>query len=134
MMKTIRLFLFIEAVAFAAASFIHTGLLFADFADPPARIAEGLISFVLFAGLALTWIRPAWTRTVALGAQGFALLGTLVGITAITLVPGPRRPADIVFHIAMVALLVWGNTYTLRARSDETQQPLNTLSTNGRNN
>jgi hypothetical protein len=132
MMKTTRLFLLIEAVAFAAVSYIHSGLLLAGFADPPARIAEGVISFVLFAGLALTWIRPTWTRSVGLGAQGFALLGTLVGIVAITLVPGPRRLADIVFHIAMVALLGWGYALTRRTPLDETRQPFNILSTNER--
>jgi hypothetical protein len=124
-LNTIRLFLLFEAIAFALASFVHTGLLFASYDDPAARLAEGIISFVLFAGLALTWIRPTWTRIVGLWVQGFALLGTMIGITAIILVPGPRKLPDLLFHAGIVAVLLRGYWVTQRTRLDEA--PMDTV-------
>jgi hypothetical protein len=76
-----------------------------------ARIAETVIAVVLLAGATLMWIRPTWARAAGLGAQGFALFGTLVGIFT-----SPRSTLDIVYHIAIVAVLLWGLAVVRRAR------------------
>jgi hypothetical protein len=55
-----------------------------------------------FVGAALTWVRPAWVRRVGLAAQGFALLGTLVGVFTIAIGVGPRTLPDVVYHIGIV--------------------------------
>lgn len=75
--------------------------------DPGAAVAETVIAVALLAGLALTFTRPADVRLVALAAQGFALLGTLIGITLVLTV-GPTHTFDVVVHLVMLALLVAG--------------------------
>jgi hypothetical protein len=52
-------------------------------------------------------------------AQGFALLGTLVGIFTIIVGVGPRTTPDVIYHIAMVGLLVWGLATAARAAPPE---------------
>jgi hypothetical protein len=107
-MRRIRLFLLFEAMSFATASLIHSGRLLPGYAHPKARIAEGVIALVLLAGFALTWIRPGSLRRVGLAAQGFALLGTVVGIFTIIVGVGPRTLPDIGYHIGIVLVLIWG--------------------------
>jgi hypothetical protein len=118
MVQTIQLFMLFEAVTFVAASLIHAGVLISGYEDPAARIAEGVIAAVLIAGLILSFIRPAWTRWVGLAAQGFALLGTLVGLFTIIIGIGPRTVLDIVYHAAIVVVLVWGLIVAARAPSE----------------
>lgn len=108
MTKTIRLFLLFEAATFVVAACVHSGFLVAGYEHQKARIAEGVIALALLAGLALTWMNPAWTRAVGLAAQGFALLGTLVGIFTIAVGVGPRTVPDVVYHVAIVIVLAWG--------------------------
>lgn len=108
MIRAIRLFLLFEAAAFAAASAIHSGALVAGYAHRQARVAESVIAAVLVAGLALTWLRPASARQAGIVAQGFALVGTLVGVLTIAIGVGPRTVPDVVYHVAIVAVLVRG--------------------------
>lgn len=119
-MNRIRLFLLVEALSFAVASMIHAGRLVQGYQHPKARIAEGVIAAVLFIGLALTWVRPAWLRVVGVWAQAFALLGTLVGILTIAVGVGPRTMPDIIYHVAIVLVLILG--LRVAARSSDRQR------------
>jgi hypothetical protein len=112
-----RLFLLIEAVSFAAASLFHFGVLVTGYEHPGARIPEAVIAAVLFAGLLVSLIRAGWTRWAALVAQGFALLGTMVGLFVIAIGVGPRTPPDLAFHAFFVVTLVWGLIVAWRSRS-----------------
>jgi hypothetical protein len=116
MTKPIRFLLLLEAAAFFAAALIHAGLFFNGYEHREARIAESVIAVVLLAGLACTWIR-GWTIAAGLAAQGFALLGTSVGIVMIAIGVGPRTLPDIVYHVAIVLVLVFGLGVTARASS-----------------
>jgi hypothetical protein len=71
---------------------------------------------VLLLGLILSWIRPASTRRAGIGVQGFALLGTLVGLTLLVLV-GPGTVVDVVIHLVMLVVLIVGLVVTSRAHS-----------------
>jgi hypothetical protein len=104
----IRRFMIVEAVSFMIAALIHSGRLIAGYEHPRARIAETVIALVLLVGLAVTWIRAASLRGVGLATQGFALLGTLVGLLTIAIGIGPRTMPDVVYHIAIVIVLVVG--------------------------
>jgi hypothetical protein len=104
----IQLFLLVEALSFAIASLIHSGRLVQGYEHPQARIAEGVIATVLVVALMLTWIRPTALRLIGLAAQGFALLGTMVGVFTIMIGVGPRTLPDIVYHIAIVLVLLGG--------------------------
>ena len=113
--RALRLVLLLEAASFAAASLIHAGVLIAGYAHRMASLGEGLIALVLFAGLALALVQRAWARRVALLAQAFALLGTLVGVFTIVIGVGPRTAPDLVYHVTMVVVLVWGLSVAARA-------------------
>ncbi len=92
-------------MTFVAASLIHSGRFIAGYEHHAARVAEAIIAIVLLLGLILTWWRA---RQAALMAQGFALLGTLVGIFTIIVGVGPRTMPDIVYHMVMVMVLSAG--------------------------
>ncbi len=122
-MQAIQFFMFFEAAAFIAAALTHFGLLIDGYGHQKAGIAESVIAAVLLVGLALTWIRPGSTHGAGLAAQTFALLGTLVGIFTIAIGVGPRTVPDIVYHIAMVAVLIFGLILTVRARKSSHRSP-----------
>jgi hypothetical protein len=113
----IRLFLLVEAASFIIASLIHSGRLIPGYGHPQARIAEGVIATMLLAALVWTWLRPVSLRRAALAAQGFALLGTLVGVFTIIIGVGPRTAPDVAYHIGILLVLVWGLSVAARARS-----------------
>ncbi len=107
-MDTIRRFLIVEALAFFIAALIHGGHLVPGYAHRAARIAETVLALALVTGLAVSLLRPARTRGAGLAAQGFALLGTLVGILTIVVGVGPQSTPDLIYHLGMVGLLGWG--------------------------
>jgi hypothetical protein len=116
MAQVVRRFLLVEAATFITAAAIHAGWLISGYEHREARIAESIIAAVLVGGAAIAWARPAWARTAGLFAQGFALFWTLVGIATIAAGVGPRTGPDILYHVAIVAVLVWGLTVTRRVR------------------
>ena len=120
MAQVIRTFLIAEAATFVIAAIIHGGWLVTGYEHHEARVAESIIAAVLLGGAALTWLRPMWTRAAGLFAQGFALFWTLVGIGTIVAGIGPQTPLDIVYHIAIVSVLVWGLAVARRARVPQT--------------
>ncbi len=78
-----------------------------------------LIAVVLLAGLGVSLARPALTAEAGLGAQGFALLLTLVGLFTIAVGVGPRTVPDVVYHAIIIAVLVWGLATAWQARSTD---------------
>ena len=114
MIGRLRTFLGCEAAAFGLAALTHAGALFDGHKHRDAAIAESVITLVLLAGLAMSLARPERTRAAALGTQGFALALTCVGIFTIIVGVGPRSAADVVYHICIVGVLIWG---LLTARS-----------------
>jgi hypothetical protein len=110
----LRWFLTADALTFVAASLVHAGVLLRGLEHPQARIAESVIAAVLLAGLVGTLVAPASSRAIGLWAQGFALLGTMVGLFTIAIGVGPRTAFDLTLHAGMVALLVAGLVVTAR--------------------
>jgi hypothetical protein len=113
---TIRTFLAVEALTFTIASMVHAGYLVPGYAHRNANIAETIIAIVLVVGLVATWAAPSQWRRAGAWAQGFALIATLVGILTIVIGIGPRTLPDVIYHIAIVIVLVWGLTAVGRAR------------------
>ncbi len=112
----LRWFLVADVLTFAAAALVHAGLLAHGLEHSEARIAESVIAAVLLAGLIGTFVAPGSSRAFGLWAQGFALLGTIVGLFTIAIGVGPRTAFDITLHAGMVALLVAGLVLTTRSR------------------
>jgi hypothetical protein len=120
--QPIRVFLLVEAAAFAVAALAHSGVLVHGYQHQQARVAESLTALVLLAGLALSWLRPAWTRQAGIAAQGFALLGTLVGLFTIALGVGPQTAPDVAYHLGILAVLVWGLVVAARAPAGDARR------------
>ena len=100
MPNVVRKFLTADVAIFATAALVHAGILLSGLEHSRARIAEGVIAGVLAAGLAATFAAPASSRTIGLWAQGFALLGTAVGLFTIAVGVGPRTVFDLTLHAA----------------------------------
>ena len=116
MVRTIRVFLLVEAAAFVIAALTHFGFLFPGYAHHRASIAESVIACALLLGLAASFARPTLTASAGLVSQAFALLGTLVGIVTIIVGVGPRTVPDVVYHVVIVIVLAWGLVTARRAR------------------
>ena len=113
-MKSLRRLLVLEAVAFAIASIVHSGVLTKVSVDPGANIAEGVIAAVLAVAAVVSWLRPAWTRIAAGLAQGFGLAGSLIGTYLAFRGLGPSTVPDLIFHVAVVVTLATGLAAAIR--------------------
>jgi hypothetical protein len=116
--RRIRVFLLVEAVTFVVAAAVHSGVLVHGYEHDRARVGESVIALALLAGLAWSLLRPTRTREAGIAAQGFALLGTLVGIFTIIVGVGPRTVPDVVYHLGIVAVLIWGLSVAVRAPAE----------------
>jgi hypothetical protein len=116
MTRVLRRFLLVELVAFAVAALVHGGLLLEGYAHQEAYFAEAAIATALLIGLIVTFVRPASARQAAVAAQGFALFWTLIGVLMIATGRGPQTTLDIVYHVAIVATLLWGLATARRSR------------------
>jgi hypothetical protein len=108
MISQVRGFLAAEALSFLAAALLHSGRLLEGHAHSKAATAETVIGTVLLGGLLVSLANGPATRMAGLAAQGFALLGTCVGILTIAIGIGPRTLLDAGLHTAFVALLAAG--------------------------
>jgi hypothetical protein len=117
MREATRLVVGLEAITFIAAALVHSGLLTDGYEHQKAAIAESVIAVVLVLGFAFSWILPARIPAIGMATQGFALLGTLVGVVAIAAGVGPRTVPDIVYHIGIVVVLMVGLGVAMQARS-----------------
>lgn len=114
-MTVVRALIGATAGSLLIASLIHSGLLVEGYRHRQAATAEGVIAVVMLIGLALTWSPAPWSDRAAVGALGFGLLGTLVGMFTIVIGVGPRTAADVVYHIALLAALTAGLFLAVRA-------------------
>ena len=108
MTRTVRIFLAVEAAVFITAALVHAGALMRGYEHVKARTAESVIAFVLLAALTTTMTPSLSSRGIGLAAQGFALLGTMVGLFTIAIGVGPRTTLDLALHGIMILLLVAG--------------------------
>ena len=111
-----RAWMLAEAFTLGIASMVHAGLLVPGHAHPQARTAEAVIAAVLVLAAIETWRRPEHARRAAIFGQGFALVGTLVGLFTIVLGIGLRTVPDIVYHALLLAMLVTGLALAVRCR------------------
>ena len=103
----------VEALAFAIASLVHSGpdrRLCRSAPTSPRNDRGGHPPF----GAVVIILQPAWTRVVGASAQGFALLGSLIGTYLAFRGLGPNTVPDLVFHVAVVITLALGVVAALR--------------------
>ena len=104
-MRTVQSILVFAAATFVAAAAVHFGALLDGYGHVEAGRAETVIAVVLLAGFALTWAPAPWARRAAIAAQAFAIFGVLVGLFTIAIGVGPRTAGDIIYHVAVLAVL-----------------------------
>lgn len=119
MLQTVRLLMLFEAMTFVMAALVHSGKFVGGYQHYEARIAETVIAVVLLLGLLFSWLRPDWARLAAMGAQGAALFGTLIGISTIIVGMGPRTAPDVIYHIAIIIVLAFGLALARRIQPGE---------------
>lgn len=109
-----------EAATFGIASYLHlrghiplgfTTIGGEDF--PDAATPEAIIGAVLAAAAALVLTAPGRARRAALGATGFAILGTAVGLAAVSGRSTGNVAADLTYHAAIMAALLVSFTIAL---------------------
>lgn len=105
---SLGVFATVEGVAFLLAALAHTGMRVLPFDEPRivgAAIVEGLCG-VFFVGSAVSvFARTPWAWLALVAAHAFALLGVLVGISAIAAGLGPHSAFNDTFHrVALVVL------------------------------
>ena len=122
-MKPVRTFLALEAIAFGIAALIHAGVLTNGYQHREATIAESVIAGVLTLGLLVTLMNPRSSRAAGLTVQGFAFLGTLVGIFTMAIGVGPQSRFDVALHSGFVTLLIAG--LLTAAGAELTSPPIN---------
>ncbi len=109
----IRLFLILQSVLFLGAASLHFGFFGKGYEHTKARIAETIIGLVLVTGFILTLFSPDNQQVIARTVQAFALFGTCIGIFTIIVGVGPRTRIDIILHLCMITLLIWGIILTV---------------------
>jgi hypothetical protein len=128
----VRTFLGGEAIAFAIAALVHAGVVIGGYQHREARIAESVIAGVLTLGLLVSLMHPRASRVAGFAAQGFALLGTLVGITMIIIGVGPQTAFDVTLHVGFVTLLVAGLVIVARQPASNSPNPGGAIRTSRR--
>jgi len=113
----IRPLLFFEGLAFALASAVHRGWFIPGYQHARAATPEGVIAAVLFAGLILTWVVPKRAWGIGVAVQAFAIVGTLAGVGFVLAGIGPQTVPDIVYHVAMLVVLIGGAIAFMRTRT-----------------
>lgn len=117
MLRAIKSLLAVQALLFLAAALLHSGWLVVGYQHHRAAIAETVIGVVLLVGVAAAVKVPSRRRPIALGAQTFALLGTLLGLTLIFVGVGPQTGLDVGIHAILLLALVCGILLTPRRLS-----------------
>lgn len=101
-------YLMVEVVMFTFVAMAHGGLLMSGHEAPRAAVAETVIAVVIGAGLLMSFVSPAQTRTVALLTQTLALLALILGFVAIVADWIPRSTANLVVYAIMLITVVFG--------------------------
>ena len=117
MIVTLRWLMAVAAVSLLVAAALHAGLIIPGPFNDAAMYETGVAS-VLIVGLALTFIGPAWARWGGLAASVLALAGASVGLYMALRGLGPNTVPDIVYHVALLALLLVGIAVAWRVPSE----------------
>ena len=107
MIATLRLIMALAAASLLVAAALHAGLVIEGPMDQAAMYETG-VAVILIIGLAMTFIGPAWARWGGLAATVLALGGASIGLYVALRGIGPNTLADMIYHVALIALLLLG--------------------------
>lgn len=112
----IKIFLISEIICFTLAALVHFGIIAQGYEHQKARVAESIIALILLIGLVVILIKPNLKRKAGIFVQAIALFGTFIGLITIIIGVGPQTFPDIIFHSAIIIILIWG---LITAKSQE---------------
>lgn len=105
MTNTLRFVLAAAALSLLVAAALHAGLILPGRFDEAAMYETG-VAVVLLVGFGLTFLGPAWARWGGLAASIVALAGASIGLYMAVRGFAPNTALDIVYHVALIALLL----------------------------
>ena len=105
MTAALRWVMALAAASLLVAAALHAGLVIPGRFDDAALYETG-VATVLLVGLGLTFIGPGWSRWGGLVAILLALAGAGIGLYMALRGFAPKTPLDIVYHVALIALLL----------------------------
>ena len=101
-----------EALTFLIASLLHVTVEWA----PGAAGPEAIIGAVVAAGAVSMFAGVRSARVIALSTSGFAIAGTVLGLSIVLSGSGPRSVADVVYHVLILLALITSTVLLARAR------------------
>ena len=107
MTSALRLTLAAAALSLLVAAGLHAGLVLPGRFDDAAMYEAG-VAVVLLVGFGLTFVGPAWARWGGLAASIVALAGASIGLYMALRGIAPNTVLDLVYHVALMALLLAG--------------------------
>jgi hypothetical protein len=115
-MGTLRAVLVVEAASLLVAAALHAGLV-TDGPFDQAAMYESSIGVILLIGLGVTLLGPSAARVAGLATQALALAGACLGLYLALRGVAPNTPLDIVYHLALIGLLLVGLVVAWRLHS-----------------
>ena len=107
MTHALRWIMGVAALSLLVAAALHAGFVIPGAFNDAAMYETG-VAAVLLVGLGLTFVGPGWARWSGLAATVLALAGACVGLYMAVRGLAPNTVADIVYHVALIALLLLG--------------------------
>lgn len=108
--RYVRLLLLGESIACLVASVVHARLLATEVETAQGDWGGLVPAGLLFVGVVVSTSYPMWARTAAVMVQTLALVSSiLVGVMSLT-VGGSAMFAHLLYHLALILLLLWGMT------------------------
>jgi hypothetical protein len=89
------------------AAALHSGIVIPGPFEQ-AAIYEGSLGVILALAFGLTFLAPTSARAIAVAAQGLTLVGASLGLYLALRGAAPDTPLDIVYHVALIGLLLVG--------------------------
>lgn len=116
MTGALRWIMAVAALSLLVAAALHAGFVIPGPFDDAAMYETG-VAVVLIIGLGLTYMGPGWARWGGLAATVVALAGASIGLYMALRGLAPNTVPDIVYHVALVALLLVGIVIAWRGRA-----------------
>lgn len=116
MTRVLRSIMAVAALSLLVAAALHAGLVTPGPFEDAAMYETG-VAIVLIVGLGLTFIGPAWARWGGLAATVLALAGASIGLYMALRGLGPNTLPDMVYHVALIGLLLAGIAVAWRGPS-----------------
>jgi hypothetical protein len=118
MIATLRLIMALAAASLLVAAALHAGLVIEGPLDQAAMYETG-VAVILVIGLGMTFVGPAWARWGGLAATVLALGGASIGLYVAIRGIGPNTLADMIYHVALIALLLLGIVVAWRLPTEQ---------------